>query len=53
MSITIKACDRCGNEVIMQEIHITWIPENHAHSWLCNRCYENEKVKQGREPKTA
>jgi len=48
MSICIKSCDRCGNDVIIQEIHITWIPENHAFSWLCERCWK-EAMKNERK----
>jgi hypothetical protein len=42
MSVCIKSCDRCGNDILIQEIYITWIPENHAFSWLCKRCWKEQ-----------
>jgi hypothetical protein len=35
---TKKSCDRCGKEINFKRIHIVWLPDQHAFSWLCGEC---------------
>ncbi len=42
MSIVIKACDHCGDDHLLSEIHLCW---NKAHTtilWVCERCMREE-----------
>jgi len=36
--VAIKSCDHCGNDVIVQEIHLYW--NGTSMSWLCERCWK-------------
>lgn len=33
-----KCCDKCGKLINLKRIHIVWIPDNHAFSWICGEC---------------
>ena len=46
MSIAIKACDHCGDDHIMQEIHLCWNKAHTSISWVCERCMVTEGLEE-------
>ena len=46
MSIAIKACDHCGDDCILQEIHLCWNKEHTSISWVCKRCMIAEGLEE-------
>jgi hypothetical protein len=48
MNIAIKACDHCGDDHIMQEIHLCWNKEHTSISSVCERCMKKEGLEEAK-----
>jgi hypothetical protein len=48
MSIATKACDHCGNDYVLQEIHICWNKGRTSTSWICERCMKTEGLDEAK-----